>query len=417
MPPMPARKRQAPPPHRFDRARRESQGCRDGAIARANAASGRGLPPTPRRFLAAVVAVTLAWATQAERGALANEVSSAAAAPGVPGLTADERARIIAFGHWPPVAATPEDPTLASRTEAAALGELLFNSARLSGDGRLRCASCHEPWRLYTDRRSRALGRIVGARNTPSLMDVSLHRMLGWDGTFDRLDAQSLRPLRDADEMGAAPSHVAALVRRDALLRARYVAAFGAAPPASDDALFEDVGRALATYEATLVSGRTTFDALRDALAAEAAGAPAESRAGMEGAALRGLRLFLGRAACANCHSGPAFSDDALHISTTHSRRPDGTPDMGRAGGPAYAFRTPTLRGVASTAPYMHDGHVESLCDAVRPHALDDSGEADPAGAKVLDAAERTDLVAFLRALDAAPVDDIETDIAAPCHD
>lgn len=354
------------------------------------------------RVAVAIAAAALAGAPSLQGRAWAQEDS--------PTLTQDERARILAFGPWPGLAgATSGDATLAS---AVALGESLFNSARISGDGRLRCASCHEPWRRFTDGRPRAQGRIEGARNTPSLVDVSRRRTLGWDGAFDRLEAQSLRPLLDPDEMASTPSHVAAVVRGDAGLRARYEAALGRAPSASDDAVFADVGRLLAAYETTLASGRTRFDAFRDALAAAPAGAP------LDASALRGLRLFIGRAGCASCHAGPAFTDDELHVSTTRSRRADGTFDTGRAGGRAYAFRTPTLRGVTATAPYMHDGHVARLCDAVRPHALADRDGLEPTPAPTLAASERTDLVAFLRTLDVASDDAIATDAApARCSD
>jgi cytochrome c peroxidase len=370
-----------------------------------------------RGLLATLVAGVVTCADHTHASAPQLDASASAQVPRGP-LTDEERARIVAFGPWPPVVAASPDPAFASRVEAVAMGELLFNSARLSGDGRLRCASCHEPWRQFAEGRARALGRIEGARNTPSLLDVGWRRTLGWDGTLDRLETQSLRPLRDPDEMAATPAHVAALVRGDPALRVRYQAAFGAAPPTSDETVFEDVGRALAAYEATLVSAGTSFDVLRDALAAAPAAPSRDLSAALPaGAALRGLRLFVGRAGCVSCHSGPAFSDDVLHVSTTHSFKPDGTPDGGRARGPANAFRTPTLRGVAATAPYMHDGHVESLCDAVRPHALSDAAPQRVAGPPALAARDRTDLVAFLRTLGAASTEEGEGGDDIPCRD
>jgi cytochrome c peroxidase len=113
-------------------------------------------------------------------------------------------------------------------------------------------------------------------------------------------------------------------------------------------------------------------------------------------AARRGLRLFVGQAGCVACHAGPAFSDDALHVSRVHSMAAPGVPDGGHPGGPANAFRTPGLRGVAGTGPWFHDGSAARLCDAVRPHAAD-PGRAAPATSD----AERSDLVAFLRTLSA----------------
>jgi cytochrome c peroxidase len=136
-----------------------------------------------------------------------------------------------------------------------------------------------------------------------------------------------------------------------------------------DDAVFADVGRLLAAYQATLRSARTPFDAWRDALAAGARDrrGPAPRRR------CAACACSSARAGCIACHSGAAFGDDALHVSTIHSLRADGTPDTGHAGTLSNAFRTPSLREVAFTAPYMHDGSIARLCDAVRPHALPDS--------------------------------------------
>jgi cytochrome c peroxidase len=255
----------------------------------------------------------------------------------------------------------------------------------------VRCASCHEPFRRFTDGRARAQGRAAGARNTPTLLNVAGHRVFGWDGARDRLDAQSLRPMRDPAEMAATPAHVGALVRTDPDLRAAYTAAFDQAPPADDEAVLADVGRALAVYEGTLASPRGPFDDWRDALAAGG-----DEAAALGPAARRGLRLFVGRGGCSACHAGPMLGDDALHVSTIHSLRPDGTPDAGHAGAPANAFRTPSLREAAATAPYMHDGSVARLCDAARPHAL---LAGTNAGGTPLTGAERDDIAAFLRTL------------------
>ncbi len=301
------------------------------------------------------------------------------------------RARMLALGPWPPAAPAPDEAGRA----AIALGEQLFFSPRLGDGGGVRCASCHEPWRRYADGRARALGIAEGTRNTPTLLNVALHRRFGWDGARDTLALQALRPLADAREMPASAAHVAGLLRGDATLAARYAAAFGAAPGADDDALLHDAGRALAAYVATLRSARTPFDAWRDAVATDpGAGAPSPATA-------RGLALFTGRGGCVACHAGPAFSDDGFHVSLVHSTGPDGLPDAGRAAIAPNAFRTPGLRDVAATAPYMHDGSVASLCDALRPHAA-----GQPTGLSV---DERRDLVAFLETLDAGPPAAVDT--------
>ena len=301
-----------------------------------------------------------------------------------------------------------------------ALGEALFHSTRLSTVGGLRCASCHAPWRRFTDGRARALGAEDGARNTPTLLNVRLQHWFGWDGGNDSLWAQSIRPMLDAREMRADAAHVARALRDDETLRPLYAQAFGHAPPADDETALVDAGKALAAYQETLASERTPFDAFRDALV-RGDGAAAER---YPVAAQRGLRLFIGRGQCVACHSGPNFSDGEFHRSRIASKLHDGARTAAarsawRSCGPvrmsaaaasttrplprarpasqpaeAGAFRTPGLREVGATAPYMHDGSIANLCDALQPHATLD-GRPVPA----LTLAERRDLVAFLRTL------------------
>jgi cytochrome c peroxidase len=224
--------------------------------------------------------------------------------------------------------------------------------------------------------------------------------------------------------MASSPARIAALVRNDPELRAAYAAAFGA-PPTDDEAVLVGVGKALAAYQETLVSGRTPFDELRDALAR---GDP-EAAARYPPPALRALRTFIRD--CTSCHSGPHFTDGAFHAVGIASRRQNGAPDAGRRDGirklvanpfnllgryvdepsPAQAagtravvkernvtgaFRTPGLRDVALTAPYMHDGSLATLCDVAERHP---ARRTD--GRTSLSAGERSDLVAFLETLTA----------------
>ena len=141
-------------------------------------------------------------------------------------FTSAELAAILALGPWPATPAVARDAHGARKPASGdargiALGEALFHSARLSDAGGVRCASCHEPWRRFTDGRAVALGVAAGTRNTPTLLDVAAHRRFGWDGANDDLAQQSLRPLRDPREMPASAAHVAALLREDGDLRAR----------------------------------------------------------------------------------------------------------------------------------------------------------------------------------------------------
>jgi cytochrome c peroxidase len=351
-----------------------------------------------RRSRAAAIAAFLGRTAIAVLLALSPCAPAAATDAGA--LTPAERAAILALGPWPPAMMHDARNPASGNPAGIALGESLFYSPRLSPTG-VRCASCHEPWRHFTDGRVVAQGVAGGSRNTPSLHDAARHRHFGWDGARDQLWQQSLRPLEDVREMPATAAQVAALVRNDTALDARYAAVFGA-PAGDDDArVLRDVGLALAAYVETLSTPRAPFDQWRDSLAAATGSSEPPGSAAFPPEARRGLRLFVGRAGCSACHSGPAFSDDALHVSLAHSMAAGGVADHGHPGDPANAFRTPGLRDVAATAPYLHDGSAPRLCDAVQPHAAD-AGGVPP----LLTGAERRDLVEFLRTLsadDAAP--------------
>ena len=344
--------------------------------------------------LGALAAGVLAFAVVA---LVANPATSAAEGDAVDASspTPAETARILALGPWPPAPAHDARNPASGNPQGVALGEALFHSARLSDTGSVRCASCHEPWRRFTDGRARALGVSTGARNTPTLLNAAAHVTFGWDGANDELAPQSLRPLRDAREMPAGTAHVAALLRDDTDFGPSVAAVFGTPPDAGDDAFLRDAGLALAAYVETLTSARTPFDAWRDALAR----GDASPTASFPPAAVRGLRVFVGRGGCVACHAGPSLGDDAFYVSTIHSVGPDGLPDNGRRTGAPNSFRTPGLREVGATAPYMHDGSVSTLCDAVLPHALPIAAATPPAP---LGRADRRDLVAFLLTLSAA---------------
>ena len=340
--------------------------------------------------------------------------------PDSPPWRSDELASIASLGPWPAPATRDASNRVSGRAEAAELGEVLFHSTRLSTVGGLRCASCHEPWRRFTDGRPRALGAETGVRNTPSLLNVRLQHWFGWDGANDSLWSQSIRPMLDVREMRSDAAHVAQALRDDDALKRLYTLAFGHAPPADNETALVDAGKALAAYQETLTTDRTPFDAFRDALVRGDGAAAARYPA----AAQRGLRLFIGPGRCIACHAGPNFSDGDFHRSPIVSKLHDGSRDSGRALGlskllaspyartgrfndeveaarapaaqpaDAGAFRTPGLREVSATAPYMHDGSIANLCDALQPHAA-----LDDAPMPALTRAQRRDVVAFLRTL------------------
>ncbi|HEX2651009.1 MAG TPA: cytochrome c peroxidase [Burkholderiales bacterium] len=298
-----------------------------------------------------------------------------------------ERRAILAHGPWPvPIQADPKN-RVSGKREAIELGERLFFDRRMSGGGKFSCGSCHIPERNWTDNQTRGAAISEVERNTPTLMNVRLGHLFGWDGATDNLAAQSVRPILDARELGSSARHVAELMRRDDQLACRYRKSFGAAPSSSDDqAVLADVGKALAAFVETFETPPTPFDQFRDSLA------KGEKNAPYAEAARRGLKIFVGKGGCDNCHGGPNFTSGELRDNGFATLAAQGRADPGRNG----AFKVPTLRHLLLTAPYGHHGQLGSLADVVRHYSERGSTEVGPLK---LTAAEQSDLVVFLESL------------------
>ncbi len=177
-----------------------------------------------------------------------------------------ETRAILRHGPWPAPWSPDPSNRVSGKAEAIELGEHLFFDPRLSPSGKVLCATCHAPFRGWQDGRARAFGLQEVDRNTQSLLDVRYQRWFGWDGAGDSLWAQSVRPMLDVREMGGSMAQAAALVRGDAELSCRFRKVFGAPPAAADEPVLAGIGKALAAYQETLVTGRTPFDEFRDAL-------------------------------------------------------------------------------------------------------------------------------------------------------
>lgn len=288
-----------------------------------------------------------------------------------------------------PATPPPSPPDNPLTPEKIALGANLFADARLSGSGKRSCASCHLPERAFTDGRARALS-LSGAplrRNTPSLGDLAWGKHFFWDGRASSLEAQVQMPIEAADEMGGDWPTILSRLGGDADLAARFRVAFPEEPAVSQ----ANVLKALATYVRSLVSPTTRFDAWVDGDAQ--ALRPAE---------VRGFRLFIGKGACVLCHVGWRFTDDRFHdigLTSKDAGRgavPGGTPGL-------MAFKTPSLRELAHTAPYMHDGSLATLEAVIRHYTggfvRRPSLATNMNRELLLSPQQRSDLVAFLRAL------------------
>jgi cytochrome c peroxidase len=352
---------------------------------------------------------------------------------------------------------------VADDPRAARLGHRLFFDPALSASGAVACATCHRPERSFSDGLAASVGLGPGSRNAPTLVGAAHSPWLYWDGRRDSLWAQALAPLEASNEMGSTRLEVVRRVVDDPRYRAEYEALFGAEPGFGDPArfppragpfgdapardawdrlaesdrervnrAFANVGKAIAAYERLLAPAPSRFDAYVGHLLDGDLAAAART---LEADELAGLRLFVdgARTQCLRCHNGPLFTNHGFH--DVASSRLGRLPDLGRfAGlqavlldpfnclGPysdapkercgelrfldrretarlSGAFKTPTLREVGGTAPYFHDGSLETL-EAVIAHYR--RPPADPGSEIVpldLHDAEAAQLAAFLRVL------------------
>jgi cytochrome c peroxidase len=364
-------------------------------------------------------------------------VLGGAAAPAQPVLDFEpaEVRRIRQHGPWPPP--TTRDPSNRASGDARAvgLGRRLFFEPRLSATGAIACATCHVPERAWTDGRPRGEGLAPLDRNTPTVLDAALHRWFAWDGRSDSLWSQGLRAILDPREMGASARHVAAVVGVDPMLACLHDRVFGPRSGAGDEPVLVNVAKALAAFLETVRSGRTAFDDFRDALVR----GDRDAAARYPRAAQRGLKTFVGQGRCSVCHFGPHFTNGEFHDVGMPFVVAPGRVDGGRhegikrlradpfnllgrynddAGGtaaiktrhvePQHAnfgqFKTPSLRNVALTAPYMHDGRLATVRDVVRHYSQLDMERIHTHGEQLLrplrlSEAEIDDLVAFLDTL------------------
>ena len=399
-----------------------------------------------------------------------STIDTTSVAPGVDTRrwSATERATLfrMSLSQLPPLAPDPSN-RVADDPRAAELGQQLFFDTRLSGNGKVSCATCHQPSLDFQDAIPQGHGMAVGGKRTMPIAGTAHSPWFFWDGRADSQWAQALGPLENPLEHGATRTLVALEVT--ARHARPYTALFGALPatndlsakagPNSDSTgraiwsrlgparqesitrVYANVGKAIAAYERRLGYGRSRVDEWIDAERSSRASAVA-----LTADEISGARLFVGKANCATCHQGVRLTDDDFHntgVPRGHSASGAELPvDDGRATGVrkavagefactgAYsdahardacaelryadtantlsvrAFKTPSLRNVSRRAPYMDAGQFATLEEVVAHY---DRAPRAPLGRTelrplALSADERRQLVAFLRALDAAPV-------------
>lgn len=386
----------------------------------------------------------------------------------VRGWSSDETA--VLRGLWiGSLIRLPSDPSnvVGDDPRAVAFGHRLFFDTRLSANGKVACATCHQPERAFADRRPLAHGVGTARRNAMTILGTGYSPWFFWDGRADSQWAQALGPMESAVEHGGTRTQYAHLVVSDRSYRTTYEDLFGSVPNLSDrnrfpaaagpvddpglrrawgsmtaedqqaiTRVYVNMGKAIAAYERLLIPGPSRFDRYVEAILSGDTPSAASSFTPDEEA---GLRLFIGRGHCTRCHNGPLLTNHGFH-NTGLSHAPGRAPDRGRWAGveqvvrsefnclsrysdaPREAcvelrfikrsdphfdggFKTPTLRNVSRTSPYMHDGRFTTL-RAVLDHYNNAPSRPDAPTELVplsFSNAELAQLEKFLRTLDGQP--------------
>jgi len=297
---------------------------------------------------------------------------------------------VIPLGLDPDILVVPADNLMT--IEKIELGKLLFFDQRLSRDNTIGCASCHIPSQAFTDNQpvSTGLNGLKVGRNAPTVINRAFSEAQSWDGRAETLEQQVQNALVNPIEHGFS-SHDEIVRKLNGIegYRILFKKVFGT------NVTIEGVGKAIAAFERTVFSGNSPFDQF--------------DMGGKENAisdsAKRGLNLFRDKARCSICHGGFNFTDEQYHnlgIGMDKEKPDFGRYDVSKKENDKGAFKTPTLREIAHTAPYMHDGRFKSLEEVVSyyNHGGTKNPFLDPDMIPLnLTYDEKKDLVAFLKSL------------------
>jgi len=289
---------------------------------------------------------------------------------------APKLARGADFVPLPAIAPIPENNTMTQ--EKIELGKMLFFEPRLSGSNWISCATCHNPVFGYTDRIPRALGHGMaeGPRNTPTVLNAAFLNLQFWDGRAKTLEEQALGPIQAGVEMNQKLDLAVQTLKGIPEYVSRFKRVFGEEDPIKQ----ENLAKAIAAFERTLITPNSPFDRYLQG-----------DKQALSEKAQKGMALFI-KKGCVDCHAGPILSDSDFHAIIV-----PGSTDLGRYTvtkneAEKHAFRTPTLRNVELTAPYMNNGSVPDLDLAVKLMGREALGLE-------LSEEETGDMVSFLKSL------------------
>jgi cytochrome c peroxidase len=288
----------------------------------------------------------------------------------------------------PPLVWPPDNPYSAAKAE---LGRALYFDRRLSADESVSCASCHSPEFAFTDGAAVSTGikSQKGNRSAPTVINRAYSLAQFWDGRAGTLEEQAKGPMANPIEMGNTHENIVARLKNIAGYRPLFAKAFG-----TQDIDIDRVAKAIACFERTVLSGNSPYDRYKNG-----------DKKAMTSEQVRGMSVFFDKAKCDKCHEGGNFTLNAYANIGVGMDKPE--PDLGR-----YAvthdprdwgvFKTPTLREIEHTAPYMHDGSVKTLEDVVEFYdkgGIPNKNLDENIKRLNLTSEQKKDLVAFLKAL------------------
>jgi len=352
---------------------------------------------------------------------------------GAPAFTQDEW---IILRSMSPAVLIPDTTNAYEKNEnAALLGQHIFFDKRFSSNKEVSCATCHEPDKYFTDGKQIAVGTGKTTRNSPTVLNAAHQRWFFWDGRTDTLWGQPIQTMEHPAEMNIPRKEIAEIIEIDSTLGPLWIKTFGNMDESDIDTIASNVAKSLAAYITKLDSSHAPFD---DFVAGD--------KNAISASAQRGLKYFIGDGGCLRCHFGPWITDGAFHSVGVGPLDGGALKDAGRAGaidklkisqftsGGIHSddpdgiratiskhiakrredwgsFRTPSLRNVAKTAPYMHAGQLATLGDVLEHYStLENFVSADHHRETILEPLnlneqQKTDLVAFLESL-TAPLPD-----------
>ncbi len=284
-----------------------------------------------------------------------------------------------------PPAIPADNPQTAAKIE---LGKQLYFDKRLSRDNTIACASCHDPNKGWSNGERFATGvrGQVGGRSAPTIINAAYAPLQFWDGRAKELEGQALGPIQNPIEMDMTLEEVVARLNKIDGYKQQFQQVF------NGEVTADGIAKAIAAFERTILSGDAPYDRFK-----------AGDKTALSEAAQRGMKVFFNKAHCSACHTGGSFSDAAFHNLGVgmEGDKPDlGRYEISKVEGDKGTFKTPTLREIARSAPYMHDGRFQTLEEVVEYY--DKGGHPNPQQDEEIfplnfTPQDKADLVTFLR--------------------